>query len=102
MGKEEKGGMGGGGVLSQYPISHLLPQELEWAMKAVIAFSLYLNLLLLWPGQSHWLQMSLIFVYLNLQLLSSYHERLEVHLILRSFGNSCIIAWMHSQNALLV
>ena len=42
MGKEEKGGMGGG-VLSQYLISHLLPQELEWAMKAVIAFSLYLN-----------------------------------------------------------
>lgn len=64
MGEEEKGGMGGG-VLSQYPISHLLPQELEWAMKAVIAFSLYLNLLLLWPGPSHWLQISLIFVVLK-------------------------------------
>ena len=42
MGEKEKGGMGVG-VMSQYPISHLLPQELEWAMKAVIAFSLYLN-----------------------------------------------------------
>ena len=46
MGEKEKGGMGVG-VMSQYPISHLLPQELDWVMKAVIAFSLYLNLLLL-------------------------------------------------------